>query len=171
MGFRTGEEAKESTGSWAGLSSSSLFKLLFKKSVFLQIRRRGGKCKCGRGRKSWLVKTARLCRRSSPLCSQRCSVIHRAAVRASFPPSAESHGHGQSPARLAASPWLACPGVMTQAFHLQNGRDGSCPPFLVGGGTHSWGPKPPAAPQAHQRQILKVGTCFSRRYNWCLHCS
>lgn len=30
----------------------------------------------------------------SPLCSQQCTVIHRAAVRASLPPSAESHGHG-----------------------------------------------------------------------------
>lgn len=45
------------------------------------------------------------------------------------------------------------------------------PPIPGGGGTHSWGPKPPAAPPTHRRQILKVGTCFSRRSNWCLHCS
>lgn len=97
--------------------------------------------------------------------SQQCTVIHRPAVGASLPPSAESHGHSWSPAWLAESPWLACPVVMTQAFHLQNGRDGSC--RLP---THAWGQKPPAVPQTHQRQILKVRTCFSRQCNCCFHC-
>ena len=40
-------------------------------------------------------------------------------------PALRAHGHVQSPAWLDASPWPARPRVMTQAFHLQNGRRGS----------------------------------------------
>ena len=68
----------------------------------------------------------RLLQEAAKLCSQQCLVIHRAAGRASLPPALSAHGHGQSPAWLDASPWPARPGAMTQAFHLQNGRHGSC---------------------------------------------
>lgn len=67
----------------------------------------------------------------------------RGASRAAGPaarPALRVHGHVQSLAWLAQSAWPACPVAVTQAFHLQDGADGSH--RLL---TPPWGHRPPVA--------------------------
>lgn len=68
----------------------------------------------------------RLLQEVAKLCSQQCLVIHGQLAGPASRPAPRAHGHVQSPAWLDASPWPAGPGAMTQAFHLQKGRHGSC---------------------------------------------
>lgn len=72
-------------------------------------------------------------------CSARCTALHRAAGPAARP-ALRVHGHVQSLAWLAQSSWPACPVAVTQAFHLQDGADGSH--RLL---TPPWGHEPPVA--------------------------